>query len=85
MFYIEGTKDRVIVFSTTKNFEILKNSTEWYCDGTFDVSPLLFKQVYTINVIMNGKNLPMVYALLPHKQETTYNIFFKYYKRRDSD
>ena len=29
---------------------------------------------------MNGKNLPMVYALLPNKQETTYNIFFSIIK-----
>jgi hypothetical protein len=49
---------------------------EWYVDGTFAISPSLFKQVFTINVIFNGKNLPLVYAMLPDKKEITYKKMF---------
>ncbi|CAF0984018.1 unnamed protein product [Brachionus calyciflorus] len=48
-----------------------------YVDGTFQVAPLLYKQVVTVNVIYRGKNLPLVYSLLPNKQEVTYTRFFK--------
>jgi hypothetical protein len=58
--------------------KIILNSIEcktknWYCDGTFAVSPKLFKQLYTINVIVGNKTLPMVYALLPNKSEASYS------------
>ena len=55
---------------------VLKNNKIWYGDGTFSILPDLFYQVYTINVIERGKNLPMVYVLLPDKKEITYNKMF---------
>ena len=48
----------------------------WYADGTFDTAPKLFKQLFTLNVIVKGKNLPMLYALLQNKQEKTYEELF---------
>ncbi len=48
----------------------------WYVDGTFAVCPDLFYQLYTINGIINGKNLPLVYGLLPGKSEEIYLKFF---------
>ena len=52
--------------------EILSESDHWYCDGTFDVSPTVFKQLYTIQIIKNGVLFPLVYALLPNKTQKTY-------------
>ena len=37
----------------------------WHLDGTFAVCPDLFYQLYTINGLINGKNLPLLFALLP--------------------
>lgn len=54
----------------------MNSTNEWYFDGTFDVSPELFKQVVTINIIFRGKNLPLVYALIPNKAEKSYKAFF---------
>lgn len=68
---------RVIIFSTTINIDKLDECQEWYVDGTFEVSPLLFKQVITVNVIFNGKNLPLIYSLLPNKSEASYREFFE--------
>lgn len=58
-------------------YDILNDSSEWYVDGTFSVSPVLFKQVLTLNVIFRGRNLRLVYSLLPNKSEATYTRFFK--------
>ena len=51
-----------------------------YCDGTFDISPTFFKQVYTFHVIINGTNIPLAYALLPNKNQVTYKKVFKMIK-----
>ncbi|CAF0901798.1 unnamed protein product, partial [Brachionus calyciflorus] len=48
--------------------------------GTFDGSPTLFKQVYTIHIIIRVTTLPMVYALLANKKQTTYKNLFKMVK-----
>lgn len=40
---------RIIIFASPKALEFLANSSEWYMDGTFDVAPQLFKQLYTIH------------------------------------
>jgi hypothetical protein len=33
--------DRVILFGTENNIELLSKMKNWYCDGTFAVSPKL--------------------------------------------
>lgn len=41
--------DRIIIFTTTANLRFLVYCPEWHMDGTFDVTPPLFKQLYTIH------------------------------------
>lgn len=41
--------DRMLVFGTKKNLEFLSECPSIYMDGTFDVAPPLFQQVYTIH------------------------------------
>lgn len=67
---------RIIIFATRENIELLSESNEWFIDGTFSVSPDIFKQLVTLNVIYSGMNLPLVYALLPNKAELAYKKFF---------
>ena len=43
---------------------------------TFEVAPEIFKQLYTLNVQNKGVNLPLFYALLPNKKESTYKAMF---------
>jgi hypothetical protein len=58
-------KNRVILFTTEKNLELLNKYHDWMGDGTFDISPTSFKQVYSIHIIYEGKAYPMAYGLLP--------------------
>lgn len=75
-FYFEDSgpedKNRIILFTTRENLRFLDKQTEWYIDGTFDVAPSFFKQVYTIHCVKDNSVLPMVYALLPNKKQVTY-------------
>lgn len=71
-----GDVDRILLFACAKNLEWLSKYLEWYIDGTFDISPKLFKQLFTFQIIVNGFNLPLVYCLLPNKKAETYKRMF---------
>ena len=66
---------RTLIFSTTRNLELLQAAEAWFADGTFKVVPEIFFQLYTLHVLREGRVIPCVYALLPNKQEITYQAF----------
>lgn len=66
-----GDPNRIIMFGIEENLQLLKSNLNWYVDGTFDVAPELFYQLFTLHVFVKGKNLPCIYALLPDK---THNL-----------
>jgi hypothetical protein len=70
-------RNRVIYFTTDQNLKLISTYSDWYCDGTFNISPTIFKQVYTFHIIIRGTTLPMLYALLPNKKQTTYKKLFR--------
>ena len=70
---------RIIIFGTKCNVEMLNASQIWLADGTYKTAPSLFSQVYTIHGLRGGPNplqdghlLPSLFVLLPNKTETTY-------------
>ncbi|CAF0918334.1 unnamed protein product [Brachionus calyciflorus] len=78
-FYDDSGSDdpsRILIFTTEDNLSQLKNNLDWYCDGTFDISPTLFLQLYIIHVNINHKDLSLIYALLPDKNKKTYEKLF---------
>ena len=46
-------------------------------DGTFELCPQIFYQIYTIHALNNNQVFPCVFALLPNKNEGTYNQIFR--------
>ena len=70
--------DRVLMFATEENRNILSNSS--MADGTFKTAPSLFGQLYTIHGLAggvypfrDGHLLPCIYVLLPGKNSFHYN------------
>lgn len=41
--------DRLLIFGTKDNLRVLKNCSTFHCDGTFDVTPPGFNQLYTLH------------------------------------
>ena len=72
-----GDQNRQLIFCTQRNMDILMNSTDWFCDGTFKVVPGLFYQLFTIHGLVNGNMVACVYALLPNKQQDTYTSLLR--------
>ncbi|KAK3908569.1 FLYWCH-type zinc finger-containing protein 1 [Frankliniella fusca] len=74
--------NRVIVFGTRRNLELLGKSGTWFVDGTFKTSPKIFVQVFTISALVKRQTasgredsvcFPLVYALLSSKMEVQYS------------
>lgn len=41
--------NRIIIFGTRENLDFLAKCHSWYMDGTFNIAPRLFQQLYTIH------------------------------------
>lgn len=85
LFDIGSANDRIIVFGTSENIGRLVLNKDWYMDGTFASCPTLFYQLFTIHYLENRTAFPMVFALLPNKQQTTYDRLFKEMKKFESE
>ena len=69
-------EERMLVFATEAGLTRLSAADRFMMDGMFKVPPL-FKQLYSIHVPSEGATMPVVYALLPKKDETTYSKLFQ--------
>lgn len=47
--------DRVLMFSSSRQLQILFDSQIIFCDGTFACSPPQFQQIYTIHGVFEGE------------------------------
>lgn len=70
------SRNRILIFSTRENLELMVNSAHWLADGTFSTVPVRFTQLYTIHCVKNSDVMPAVYALLQNKNEETYTLMF---------
>ena len=69
--------DRILMFATESGLNDLAAGAIWACDGTFQVSPNLWTQLFTIHLVIQERSFPRVFALLPNKRESTYLKLFK--------
>ena len=60
------SSNRMLVFATDNALRHLASSDSWYMDGTFNVAPLLFTQLYVIRVPLGESAVTCVYAFLPN-------------------
>ena len=64
--------NRIIIFGTTDGLQFLTNCDDWFMDGTFDVAPPQFAQLYTVHGLRADHHIIGCYALLRHKNRETY-------------
>lgn len=63
---------RMLMFGSQESIDFLRNSPDWFMDGTFDTVPPQFLQLYTVHGYNRGRNAVGIYALLQNKTEATY-------------
>ena len=76
----DGDTDNIIMFATSENLKLLLEAKTIYTDGTFEICPRIFYQLFTINAFIHGKQFPLLYALLPAKTRAVYNRMFTLFK-----
>ena len=74
--------DDMIIFTTDENLRRLSSAKTLFMDGTFEMCPRIFYQIFTIHTLENGQQFPMVYCLLPGKSREIYNRVFIVLKER---
>ncbi len=62
--FMLGSRDGVFMFSTNANLALI---AEAYMNGTFQICPRLFYQVFMLHAFKYGQQFPLVYFLLPGK------------------
>ena len=68
----DGDSDKIVIFGTENALQHLSEA-DTFVDGTFSICPSIFYQVFTIHIMKYNKVFPMIYALLPNKQRSSYN------------
>ena len=53
---------RVVLFATEGQLQLLASAKEWYMDGNFAMAPDLFKQLYIIRVPLGSTTVTVLYA-----------------------
>ncbi|CAF2089247.1 unnamed protein product [Rotaria magnacalcarata] len=64
--------DRILIFASDEQVDILQDTEEFLIDGTFKVVPSIFYQLFIIHGIFRDHAVPLIYALLRRKTKETY-------------
>ena len=73
----QDDEERFILLGTDVNLSRYARGKMLFVDGMFDPMPVIFKQIYTFHVLEDGISTPMLFALLPRKDEQTYTKLFE--------
>lgn len=75
-------EDGLVILTTEKNLNFLIHNSETILgDGTFYVSPLHSKQLYTIHSFIDGSYYQLIFCFLPNKKTETYIKMFTAIRR----
>ena len=79
---MEGRLDKIFVFCSSTQKQVLAESSYWMGDGTFEIcKPTMFTQVLIISASSKtGVTVPCVFAFLPGKEMMCYRQVFQVLK-----
>ena len=75
-FLLPSVYPPMLILSTINSLTHLAAANTIFCDGTFYACPSMFHQFYTVHAMVDGSMYPLVFALLPGKDEVIYTHFF---------
>lgn len=64
--------NRILIFTTSSNLQLMSDCPNWYADGTFKCTPPLFNQLYTIHAVQYSSVIPTVFILMTDRSTTSY-------------
>ncbi|CAF4447358.1 unnamed protein product [Rotaria magnacalcarata] len=66
--FLKRGQDRILIFASDQQLKLLYESSTIFMDGTFDIAPAPFKQVYLIHAEKFGQGLPVAFCILPNRR-----------------
>ena len=72
---------RILIFATQESLSLLDKSTTLLGDGTFNMAPGIFYQIFTLHIMHKGHYISVLSSLLPDKTQETYSRLFTEIKR----
>lgn len=81
----DGTTEKILVFMTTLAKKMFRKARQHFGDGTFKCVPRPFYQLFSIHIDLHSDRnttnvIPVLYALLPNKSQSTYIRLFEIIK-----
>ncbi|XP_071086556.1 uncharacterized protein [Haliotis cracherodii] len=80
LLFSDGDDDKILAFSTAEQIQAPQEADTLYMDGTFTACPGLWDEVYIIHARVGPTIFPLLFALLPDRQATTYGRLFRQLK-----
>jgi hypothetical protein len=71
---------RIMVFGTVDFFANCCLLLRIFVDGTFELTPKPFYQLFTLHGYVGKSLIPFLYVFLTHKTEEIYRVFFQWFK-----
>ncbi|KII72334.1 hypothetical protein RF11_12426 [Thelohanellus kitauei] len=59
--------NRVFMFGTAGNLQLLEEYPQWFLDGTFKIAPEIFIQLFKIHTLIINRAIPSIYVLMGKK------------------
>ncbi|CAF4152127.1 unnamed protein product [Rotaria socialis] len=80
-YFVKRAKERVLLFSSDEQLNLLFSNDIIFMDGTFSTAPSNFDQVFLIHIQNFNQGLPVVFCLLPNRRAATYAEMFERLKQ----
>ena len=69
----------ILIFASERALSVLAAADHWFVDGTFNVAPPGYTQLYTIHALLGESTaVPCVFALLKDKSGTSYSTLLSH-------
>lgn len=75
----------ILIFYSHLQIENLKRNDVWSVDGTFQVVPKPWFQLFTISYLSNNQVVPSIFVILKNKKQSTYERMYNILKSFNSD
>jgi hypothetical protein len=72
-----GTEERIIIFATADNLNMMAQGTEVFSDGTFKKRPTDFYQIYILHGKVFGIICPLIFSLMTRKTTQAYGLLIR--------
>ena len=70
-------EERIIIFASNALLDTLNTAQVWWMDGTLDVAPKLFQQLYVLRVRSNDIFITVAYFFMERKTQDSYEEVFQ--------